>query len=202
MFYSITGKIVNIGVSSLAVDCSGVAFQCSTSRTSIMQSGGMGETVTLYTYLSVREDALELFGFCTTAELDFFKLLTGVSGVGPKAGLAILSLMSPDKLALAIVSGDVKAITAAPGVGGKLASRIVLELKDKVAKGGFSGQVSPDVAGAGRAFAGENTGVAIDALVSLGYSQSDAAHVIAGLDPTLSVEELIKQALRAIGGRN
>ncbi|MBQ2812810.1 MAG: Holliday junction branch migration protein RuvA, partial [Clostridia bacterium] len=121
MFYSLTGTVVHTDETSVALSCGGVAFRCYTSFNTLRKIASTGETVTLYTYLAVREDALDLFGFADTDELDCFKILIGVSGVGPKAGLAILSQLTPDKLALAVASGDVKAITAAQGVGPKIA---------------------------------------------------------------------------------
>ena len=133
MFYSITGTVVHTDESSVALSCGGVAFRCFTSFNTLRKIASTGETVTLYTYLAVREDALDLFGFADTAELDCFKILIGVSGVGPKACLAILSQITPYKLALAVASGDVKAITAAQGVGPKIAQRIITEIKDKLA---------------------------------------------------------------------
>ena len=135
MFYSITGKIVYIDTQSVAIETGGVAFRCSTTLTTLKRIGEKGSTATLYTYLNVREDALDLFGFADEQELECFKLLIGVSGVGPKAALAILSELTPDKLALCLATGDSKAITRAPGVGPKLAQRVVLELKDKLQKG-------------------------------------------------------------------
>ena len=134
MFYSLTGKIVNAVPNSVAIECGGVAFACTVSLNTQKQIGSLGETAKLYTYLSVREDAMELFGFADEAELDFFKMLIGVSGVGPKAAVSILSVLTPQSLALCIASGDVKALKAAQNVGAKIAQRIVLELKDKVAK--------------------------------------------------------------------
>ena len=132
MIYSVTGNVVDFDVNTVCVDVNGVAFRCMTTLNTISKIGRTGEEATLFTHLNVREDAMDLFGFYTQQELDCFKQLISVSGVGPKAGLAILSQLSPDKLALCIASGDVKSITKAQGVGPKLASRIVLELKDKL----------------------------------------------------------------------
>ena len=132
MFYSLTGTVVFADESSVALDCGGVAFRLFTTGNTLRQCAPVGEVQTLYTHLNVREDALDLFGFAEKSELDCFKMLTGVTGVGPKAGLAILSCLTPDMLAVSVAGGDVKAITAAQGVGSKLAQRIVLELKGKL----------------------------------------------------------------------
>ncbi len=195
MFYSITGKTVYIDSSSVAVDCGGVAFRCNTTFNTLRKIGSLGETVTLYTYLNVREDALDMFGFYDTAELDCFKLLINVTGVGPKAALAILSQLTPDRLAVCVASGDVKAITAAQGVGAKIAQRVVLELKDKL-KSYISQENGEEIAAINAASASDSGEEAVAALVMLGYGKSEAAAAVGRLDQTLSAEELIKQALR------
>ena len=159
-----------------------------------------GGATTLYTYLNITENDVSLFGFLTAADRQMFKLLTSVSGVGPKAGLAILSALPCDRIALAVSAGDSKAFTAANGVGPKLGQRIVLELKDKVGKGLADGISLADVSGAASAPAG-SASQAIAALCSLGYGQSEAALAIAKLDPALPVEELIKQALKSMAGK-
>lgn len=198
MFYSITGTIVYVDTQSIAIDCHGVAFKCMTTLCTLRQVGEKGSTATLYTYLNVREDALDLFGFSTEQELDCFKILISVSGVGPKAGLAILSELTPEKLALSIATGDSKAITRAQGVGPKLAQRIVLELKDKLAKGLELSGTTPEIQAAGIASASGNQAEAVSALAMLGYSQSEASVAVSKLDGNLSVEDLIKQALKIL----
>ena len=198
MFYSITGKIVYIDTQSVAIETGGVAFRCSTTLTTLKRIGEKGSTATLYTYLNVREDALDLFGFADEQELECFKLLIGVSGVGPKAALAILSELTPDKLALCLATGDSKAITRAPGVGPKLAQRVVLELKDKLAKGLELSAVTPEIEAAGIAAAEGSAAEAVSALTMLGYSQSEAAAAVAKLDASLSVEDMIRQALNTL----
>ena len=158
----------------------------------------MGEEVTLFTHLNVREDALDLFGFSSQHELEWFRYLIGVTGVGPKAALAILSQLPPDKLALCISSGDVKAITRAPGIGPKIAQRVILELKDK-AKTVFSGADSGvNTASVAAVQDLPNTGEAIAALTMLGYSQSEASVAVSKLDPALSVQDLIRGALKLL----
>ena len=198
MFYSITGKIVYIDTQSVAIETGGVAFRCSTTLTTLKRIGEKGSTATLYTYLNVREDALDLFGFADEQELECFKLLIGVSGVGPKAALAILSELTPDKLALCLATGDSKAITRAPGVGPKLAQRVVLELKDKLAKGLELSAVTPEIEAAGIAAAEGSAAEAVSALTMLGYSQSEAAAAVAKLEASLSVEDMIRQALKTL----
>lgn len=197
MFYSLTGKIVHQDEQSVAICCGGVAFRCFTTRTTLSCIAAETSDVTLYTYLSVREDALDLFGFFTKDELEFFKLLLGVSGVGPKAALAILSVLSADSFAVAVASGDVKAITQANGVGPKLAQRIIMELKDKITGLAFlSENGSANVGAVHDIQSNSASAEAVAALVSLGYSQSEAASAVARLDPTLSAEDLIKGALK------
>ena len=199
MFYSITGKVVAIEETFAAIECSGIAFQCMTTLNTLSKIAKTGETVTLYTYLNVREDAMDLFGFYTQQELACFKQLISVSGVGPKAALAVLSQLSPDKLALCVASGDVKSITQAQGVGPKIAQRIVLELKDKLSK-----SLSSEDFSAAEAFAvssapsNSNLSEAVEALVMLGYSRSEAASAISKLDNKLPAEELIRLALKAL----
>lgn len=149
----------------------------------------------LYTYLHVREDNVELFGFATEQELNCFKMLISVSGVGPKAGLAILSDTNPERFALTVATGDYKAFTKTKGVGPKLAQRVVLELKDKISKEQLSSAGNAEV-DFEAVTSGSNTSEAISALVVLGYSQTEAASVVAKLDPSLSVEELIRQSLK------
>ncbi len=198
MFYSITGKIVYVDTQSVAIETGGIAFRCSTTLTTLKRIGEKGNTATLYTYLNVREDALDLFGFADEQELECFKLLIGVSGVGPKAALAILSELTPDKLALCLATGDSKAITRAPGVGPKLAQRVVLELKDKLAKGLELSAVTPEIEAAGIAAAEGSAAEAVSALTMLGYSQSEAAAAVAKLEASLSVEDMIRQALKTL----
>ena len=139
MFYSLTGKLVHMEPGVVAIECGGVAFKCFTSMNTQKNMPRIGETATVYTHLNVREDALDLYGFSTKSELNCYKMLTTISGVGPKAALSILSEMTPEGVAMAAASGDSKKFTKASGVGPKLAQRIVLELKDRVKKMGFTG---------------------------------------------------------------
>ena len=196
MIYSLTGKIIKKTLNAVVVSCGGVGYyvQCPTSVAGALP--GVGREATLYTVMSVTENDISLYGFATEEQQSCFELLTAVSGVGPKVGLAILNVMTPERITLAISAGDHKAFTAANGVGPKLAQRIVLELKDKVGKGLAEGITLGDVSGGG-APAG-NLSQAIAALTSLGYSPSEAAQAVAKADPSLPVEELIKLALRGM----
>ncbi len=133
MFYYVSGTVAEIGPNLAVIDCGGVGYACATTNYTISRLK-KGERAKLFTYLHVREEIFELFGFSSQQELSSFKMLIGVSGVGPKAALAILSSTTPNNLALSIVTGDEKALTAAPGIGKKIAQRIILELKDKLAK--------------------------------------------------------------------
>lgn len=197
MIYSVTGKLIYMEPAYAVVEAAGVGYRCSTTLTTLSQLPPIGDTVTLYTYLAVREDNIELFGFADMQELRCFRMLITVSGVGPKVALAILSDNTPSRLMLSIAAGDVKAITRAQGVGPKLAQRIILELKDKVgaadAAAGFVA-ASAGISGADASAQGE----AISALAALGYSQTDAASVVARIDSSLPVDEIIKQALKRI----
>ena len=202
MIYCLTGKSVKKSMSAVVLSCGGVGYyaQCPASVAGALP--GVGKEATLYTVMSVTENDVSLYGFATEEQQACFEMLTAVSGVGPKVGLAILSVMEPQRVALAISAGDHKAFKAANGVGPKLAQRIVLELKDKVAKGFVDGISLEDVAGAASGEpASQSSAQAIAALVSLGYSQSEAALAISKIDATLPVEEIIKLALRGMAGR-
>ena len=196
MFYSLRGKLVHFDQSSMAVECGGVGYYCQASFSTLAKMPKTGEEVHVFTHLSIRQDAVELFAFADRAELSCFRMLTGVSGVGPKAALAILSCLDPQRFALCVASGDFKSLTRAQGVGPKLAQRIVLELRDKIAKSSIA-EVASGAAVAMPAATG-SAAEAIGALVVLGYSQADAARALANLDPSLSVEEMIRAGLVAL----
>ena len=198
MFYSLKGKLIHSEMGFVVVECGGVGFKCLTTLNTLKQLGPAGGKVTLYTYLNVREDALDLFGFFGEMELECFKLLISVSGVGPKAALSILSELSPEKLALCVATGDSKSITRAQGVGPKLAQRVVLELKDKLAKGLPEQLASPELETAGAVSAAGPAAEAVSALVMLGYAQSEASVAVGRLDGSLPVEELVRQALKLL----
>lgn len=195
MFYSITGTVVHTDENSVALDCNGVAFLLTASSNTLRKCAPEGEKQMLYTYLNVREDALDLFGFADKNELDCYKLLTGVTGVGPKAAIAILSALTPDMLALAVAGDDAKAISAAQGIGAKIANRIILELKGKLSSFAVSAEMASNIAAAKKSsisYAGEE---AVNALVALGYSKSEASIAVGKLDGNLGTEDMIKKAL-------
>lgn len=198
MFYSLTGNVIFTDLTSAVVECGGVGFRCLTSANTLRDID-VNEVTTLYTHLNVREDALDLFGFSTEYELEWFKLLISVTGVGPKAALAILSELAPEKIALAVSAGDVKAITRAPGVGPKIAQRVILELKDK-AKSALSSFVENGSAldSVSEVLDSSNTSEAVAALTMLGYSQSEAALAVSKVDPGLPTEQIIKQCLKIL----
>ena len=150
MYYYVNGTVAEIGPNLAVIDCGGVGYACATTNYTLAQLK-KGEKAKLYTYLHVREEIFDLYGFASQAELSSFKMLIGVSGVGPKAALAILSSGTPDQLALSIVTGDEKALTGVPGIGKKIAQRIILELKDKLAKeqGSFDARGGLGFGGAG-----------------------------------------------------
>ena len=180
------------------MECGGVGFRCLTSANTL-RDVDVHEKTTLYTHLNVREDALDLFGFSTEYELEWFKLLIGVTGVGPKAALAILSELPPEKIALAVSAGDVKAITRAQGVGPKIAQRVILELKDK-AKSALSsfGEVTSQADEVAEVFGSSNTSEAVAALTMLGYSQSEAALAVSKVDASLPTDQIIRQCLKLL----
>ena len=195
MFYYLNGVVAEMEANLAVIDCGGVGYACATTNYTLSQLK-KGERAKLYTYMNVREDAVELFGFATQSELHSFKLLLGVSGVGPKAALSILSANTPANLAMAVVMGDEKALTAAPGIGKKIAQRIILELKDKLAKEqpSFSGDSGAILS---VAVPDDKVREASAALAVLGYSASEVAAALKGIDmDALTLEEIIRQALK------
>ena len=198
MIYHVDGSLDYCEVGGCVIDCCGVGYRLAISdNTYSAICSHIGERMKLFTYLQVREDGVELFGFKNADELGAFKLLITVSGVGPKAAMAILSLFEPDKLYQAICSEDTKSIARASGVGAKTAARVVLELRDKVSKIYFgSAPTSSGVGSAPAVVKGKgNLGEALDALIVLGYSRSEAQRALSGIDPTLDVEKIIPLAL-------
>ena len=195
MFYYVEGKVAHIEPYLAVIDCGGVGYACKTTNNTLSKLK-RGQVQKLYTYLNVGEDIFELFGFATEGELGSFKQLISVSGVGPKAALAILSSTTPESLAMAIVGGNEKALTAAPGIGKKLAQRIILELKDKIAK--EAPEMDFAVIGAGAVSAASGKMVeAAAALAILGYGQIDISAALKGIDAeTLTLEEIVRQSLK------
>lgn len=198
MIYSVRGKLIHKETMLAVIECGGVGYACRTTFSTMSRLGDVGSEERLFTYLNVREDSAELFGFYDMQELNCFKMLLTVSGVGPKAALSILSDTDPQRFALTVASGESKPLTKTKGVGPKLAQRIVLELKDKIAKENISGEVyqaASDIQLAGS----DGVSEAVSALMVLGYSQSEAASAVSKVSPELSSSEIIKQALKIIG---
>ncbi len=201
MFYYIKGKIVLSEASQVVIDVGGVAYSMTVSantQASVSSRSFNGENdALLYTHLSVREDGLELFGFKDLAELDMFKMLISVSGIGPKAAMSVLSFMTPDAVAAAVISDDKKTISKAPGIGPKTAARIILELKDKVH--GSSSSTSADTVFAPSPAAGSKRSEAIDALTVLGFHRTAAEDVLKTIDiDNTDLEDIIRIALKKL----
>ncbi len=202
MFHYLNGELAFRDINTCVIDCGGVGYKLTVSLiTSESLASRLGERVKLFTVLSVREDGVELFGFGSNEECTAFNLLTSVSGIGPKAAMNILSIMPPDRLAMAICTDDIKAISKAQNVGSKTAARIVLELKDKVAKdmipssqkGAYTAAAAPTaytVRG--------NLSEACEALMALGYDKNTVLSTVKGIEPTLEVGEIIKLALKKL----
>lgn len=194
MFYHISGKVSDIEPNLAVIDCCGIGFALNASVNTLSRLQ-IGESAKLYTHEHIREDSYDLFGFFDKQEKRCFEMLIGVSGVGPKAAISILSSATPEMLAMAVISGDEKALTSAPGIGKKIAQRILLELKDKIAKetsgiavGGMSSAVPSN---------GSKLSDAVSALAVLGYSNSEITVVMKDIDvDNTALEDIIKQALR------
>lgn len=204
MFYSLTGNVLYTDAEIAVISCSGVGFECHTTTHTLKKIAGAREQVTLLTYLAVREDALVLYGFYDKNELDCFKMLIGVSGVGPKAALSILSELGVDRLVLCVATSDSKSIQKAPNVGAKTAQRVILELKDKI--GSLTTAAAPDTVSAFEEIIdlGDEQSQAVDALISLGYSRGEASAAIrtaARSHQGAKVEELIREGLKLMAGK-
>lgn len=197
MFYYLNGTVAHTGPYLAVIDCGGVGYACKTTNYTL-SSLKRGEKAKLFTYLHVREEIFELYGFGSENELNCFQMLIGVSGVGPKAALAILSSVSPERLATAIITGDEKALTGAPGVGKKIAQRVILELKDKLAKGQLNVAAGESYSGTGVTVIPENkASEAGAALAVLGYGPAEINEALKGIPmDELSLEAIIKQALK------
>jgi len=194
---SLNGKIIFKDLNTCIIECGGIGFKAMITNSAYSKLGNVGEDTFLYTFLSVKEDALDLYGFSSIDELETFKLITSVSGVGPKIGIALLNEFTFDKITLLIASADAKSLTAASGVGLKLAQRIILELKDKIGSIGSSADIN-EVVKIGNATGNNSAKEAIEALVSLGYTQSEASLAVSRLDTTLETDKLIKSALKTL----
>lgn len=197
MFYYLQGPITILEPSLAVVDCGGVGYSCAVTAYTAAQLK-LNQNARLYVHENIREGAFDLFGFASREELRCFQLLLGVNGVGPKAALAILSAGGPQSFTLAVMTGDEKALTVAQGVGKKLAQRIILELKDKMAK--ESAATGLDFSGGGAVSAPAFTSKAREAaqaLAVLGYTSAEVAQALRGVDvENLSLEEIIRQSLK------
>lgn len=196
MFYYVSGTVAHVEPRLAVIDCGGVGFACNTTANTL-SALTKGKQAKLYTHLAVKEDDMTLYGFASREELNLFRQLISVSGVGPKAALAILSVSTPSNLALSIITGDTKPLVAAPGVGKKIAQRVVLELKDKLAKEQGEALEQYTVPQNGLALAEDKLGESAAALAVLGYSQSEINLALKGIDlEGLTPEQIIKQALK------
>ncbi len=197
MFYYLNGVVAHTAPYLAVIDCGGVGYACKTTNYTL-SSLTRGEKAKLFTYLHVREELFELYGFATENELNCFQMLIGVSGVGPKAALAILSSTTPERLATAIITGDEKALTGAPGIGKKIAQRVILELKDKLAKGQIGGPAGESYGGSGMTVIPENkASEAAAALAVLGYGAVEINEALKGIPvEEMTLEAVIKQALK------
>ena len=208
MFYHIKGLLSYLDPTFAVVEAGGVGYKLTISQTTYdamppRLTVSEQPVVKLFTHMAVREDGIELFGFYTQEELSAFKMLISVSGVGPKAAMSILSLLTPEKFALAVCTDDKKTISKAVGIGPKTAARIVLELKDKLTKEmSVQEQDMPAVSGKNNTTACSGSHAAfndaIDALTVLGYSRSEAMEGLRGIDPSLSLEDMIRAALKKL----
>ena len=197
MIYSLKGTLIHTESGFVVIECAGVGYKVQTTLNTQKQLK-MNSTVTLFTYMNVREDAVDLFGFYSKGELSTFKMLISISGVGPKVGLAILSELSSEQIALSVSAGDYKTLTRASGVGPKLAQRIVLELKDKIK--GFATEGDASVVAKGSVIVDTgNIPKAVAALAVLGYSAADVTPILSKLDPSMTVEQLIGATLKQMG---
>lgn len=197
MYYYVRGEVAHIAPYLAVIDCGGVGYACRTTQNTLSYLK-RGQQAKLYTYLNVREDAMELYGFYSESELSCFQMLLGVSGVGPKAALAMLSATTPEGLAASVITGDERALTAAQGVGKKIAQRVILELKDKLAKGQLPTAGAESYGGSGVTVIPQNkASEAAAALAVLGYSAQEVALALKGIDlDSLPLEEIVRQALK------
>ena len=204
MFYYLNGELALRDINTCVIDCGGVGYKLTVSTiTSESLASKLGQKVKLYTHLAVREDGVEMFGFGSNEERHTFNLLTAVSGIGPKAAMSILSVMTPDRLAMAVCTEDVKSISKAPNIGAKTAARIVLELKDKIAKEmPLTSAATKDTVSAVNTvrMSSGNLAEATEALMVLGYDRSSVIKALGGIDPTLDVGTIIKFALKKLAG--
>ncbi len=198
MIAYLKGIVENISEENVVLDVNGIGYNVKINARTMHMLPGIGEEFKIYTYMSVREDAINLFGFLTRDELQMFRLLITVSGVGPKGALAVLSVLDADGLRFAILSGDAKAISKAPGVGGKTAERVIIDLKDKVSIEDTFVQKEAAGYAAGLGAVGSVVQEATEALTALGYSSTEALKAVKQVEnaENMDVEEVLKQALK------
>ncbi len=200
MIYSLNGTVIYTEPNMVVIECGGVGYKCLTTMNTIRALPSNGEKAKVYTHMIVREDAVELCGFAEQSELNCFRLLTAVSGVGAKVAIALLSEFTPEQIAVAVSSGDSKRLTRANGVGNKIAQRIVLELKDKVKNITPTGNIDMTAGTAAPVIVSEgNISKALGALAVLGYSPDEVTPFMGNIDPNLPVERIIGETLKAIG---
>lgn len=199
MFYYVDGTVSVLQTGLAVIDCGGVGYACHASQNTISRLK-IGTKARLLTYLNVREGIFELYGFIDEEEMSCFEMMIGVSGVGPKAALSILSIAPPDRLALSIITGDEKMLTQAPGIGKKIAQRIVLELRDKMSKEQLeSASAASPVAAADLSGGVNHTQEAVAALMVLGYTQAEALHAMKQIDTAgMEADEIIRQCLKKL----
>jgi len=201
MFYQITGELILTTPNMAVIDCGGVGYRLTVSANTIARLSSVKDKskVRLFTHLKVGEDSIELFGFYDMEELAAFRLLISVSGVGAKSAVAILSLLSPEKFALAVATNDPKALSKAPGIGAKTAARIILELKDKVSKELATEGTSAFMPEETEETSASKASDAINTLLVLGYSRPEALSALKGIDTdTMELEDVIKAALKKL----
>ena len=199
MIYSVAGKLIHKEPALAVVECAGIGYACRVTQTTLGAIGQIGDEVRLFTHMSVREDGVELFGFATLDELNCFRMLITVPGIGPKAALSVLSDLTPNRFALLVASGDASALTKVKGIGKKSAERIVVDLKDKLLK---SDPVLDSSAGLPASGGTDGLSEALAALLVLGYRQEEVMPVLAGLEEQLSPEEMIRLTLKEMGRRS
>ena len=199
MFYYVEGTVTVLRPGLAVIDCGGIGYACHASQNTIGKLK-IGTRARLLTYLNVREGLFELYGFIDEEEKSCFEMMIGVSGVGPKAALSILSVAPPDRLALSIITGDEKTLTQAPGIGKKIAQRIVLELRDKMSKEQLEGASAASPVAAADLSGGVNhTQEAVAALMVLGYTQAEALHAMKQIDTVgMEADEIIRQCLKKL----
>lgn len=200
MIYSLNGKLLTKEMNFVVIECGGVGYGCKTSYSTVSKLGEIGSEVMLYTHLYIKENIVELFGFASQQELNCFRLLISVTGVGGKAAISILSDMTPEKFAFIVASGDSKAFTKTKGIGAKTAQRIVLELKDKISSESLD-MTETGYTGGSAVVDSSAIGEAMEALMVLGYSQGEIAPILRKLDTSLDTQELIKETLRYMASR-